>query len=264
MKINKLKYKLVRQILKNLENLINGWAFNMKLHKKIAPSIYSNWFQLATFSTKVKDRPELGKLNTNRIYNIEKCAQIINGLVLDKKDIFSLMKIIGEPSLKKGFKAGPVIINGKLENSSGGGICQVSTTLFNAALLANLTILQKYNHSRDVWGKDRLIDLGRDAAFVYLLKDLKFRNNFNHKVVILLNFAPETMELKCTLLSEFISNFQVKIESTILKELTYENPSNPENNYSGWVVETKRITSYQAKELITYKKIETYLPGNTP
>lgn len=63
-------------------------------------------------------------------------------------------------------RTGPMIMGDSLGFTVGGGLCQITTTLFNAALLANLQILEKHNHNMDIWGNNRFIELGR-MLFAY-------------------------------------------------------------------------------------------------
>lgn len=171
-----LKYKRTRILLEVLKNIAKGWVFDISAAKATAAELAALKIPISEFTLPIRVRPELGPENANRIGNMKIAASLIDTLVVRPGKIFSLQALIGEPSPAKGFKDGPVLLNGRLCSAPGGGLCQISTVLFNAALLANMEILEKYNHSVDVWGTARLVGLGRDAVYAFAVKDLKFRN----------------------------------------------------------------------------------------
>lgn len=263
----RIKFKRLRLFLDDLYSFFRGWYLRFA-HSKADKSDYSRLKVVSQFSTDIKWREELGEINRNRIENMMLCCKFINGLRIKKGEVFSLKKMIGEPTPKRGFKEGPVIVRGELRMSSGGGLCQVSTTVFNAALTANLKILQKYNHSTDLWGDNRFIGLGRDAAYVYARRDLKFKNSHGSDIVVLMEVDEQNLKLKCSILSENELSHKVQIESRVLKELALgkrakrigdQNPG----YRKGWLVETKRyvINDNDVKK-VTYYKREKYKPAS--
>lgn len=202
----------------------------------------------------VKVRPQLGEQNQHRIHNMKQCCGLISGTLLKPKDVFSLQHCIGEPSEKTGFKTGPVIINGTLGHGSGGGICQISTVLFNTALLGNLKIIEKHNHSSDIWGENRMIGLGRDAAYVYLRKDLIFQNNSGYPLQVNLELDTTMMIITASLLvPDMYNDEKVEISTDILED----------KNSRMWVVKTKRTAlDRDGKCRVTYRKTEKYRKRN--
>jgi vancomycin resistance protein YoaR len=92
----------------------------------------------------------------------------------------SINATTGERTAAKGYQVAPVIINGQLEDSLGGGMCQVSTTLFNAAFEAGLQIVERTNHSLYI----SHYPLGRDATVSYGSYDLKFRNDTKNWILV--------------------------------------------------------------------------------
>lgn len=123
---------------------------------------------------------EFNLKNYNRVDNIKLAASKINNIIVDSKEKFSFNKIIGDRSIQQGFKEAPVIINGELKAGLGGGVCQVSSTIYNAALYSGLEIVQVKNHSIPSGYTDK----GRDATVDYGSIDLVFRNNYNHPILI--------------------------------------------------------------------------------
>lgn len=108
-----------------------------------------------------------------RSANIKLAADIINGIVLMPGEKFSFNRHVGRRTAEGGFRVAGVFVNGRKEEDIGGGICQVSTTLYNAAVLSDLKIVTRSNHSRPV----PYVPIGRDAAVSYPNPDLVIENN---------------------------------------------------------------------------------------
>lgn len=123
---------------------------------------------------------KLESSSPNRIWNIKLAAQKINRTILKPGEIFSFNETVGERNRKKGYREAPVLINQLVAYDVGGGICQVATTLYDAALLANLDILERHHHSRPVG----YVTPGLDATVAYGFKDLKFKNPHSSPVYI--------------------------------------------------------------------------------
>lgn len=119
--------------------------------------------------------------DTNRTANVKLSAQKINGRLLYPGQIFSYNDIVGPREKAQGFKEAMEIINGEFVPGVGGGVCQVSSTLYNAVLLAGLTIVDRTNHSKPL----SYVALGRDATVVYNVLDFKFMNDSPAPVMIM-------------------------------------------------------------------------------
>ena len=115
-----------------------------------------------------------------RSYNIRLSAQRSNGVILLPGETFSYNNQTGPRVLSNGFKNAPVIMNNDYVDGPGGGVCQTSTTLFNAVLLAGLEIDEVHNHSKTSSYASR----GRDAMVNDGGSDLRFTNNFDHAVYV--------------------------------------------------------------------------------
>lgn len=111
--------------------------------------------------------------NVGRAYNIRVAANALDGLLAPPGQEVSFNKVVGPRSTEAGYKNAKVIINNEFVDGVGGGVCQVSTTLYNAITLSNLEILERTNHSLPI----PYVPIGRDATVVYGLSDLRFRNN---------------------------------------------------------------------------------------
>ena len=119
--------------------------------------------------------------NANREHNIALCCSMLSGTVLMPGEEFSMNDTTGKRTKEKGFKEANTIVGGnELVPGIAGGVCQVSGTLFNAALLADLEITQRYHHSFELGYLKR----GRDATVNYGTADLKFINNHDYPIYI--------------------------------------------------------------------------------
>jgi vancomycin resistance protein YoaR len=118
--------------------------------------------------------------DANRIHNVQLVAHLVDGALIAPGKEFSFNATTGERTAKKGFLEAPVIVNGELQTGLGGGICQVSTTVFNAAFEAGLPITARTNHALYISHYPQ----GRDATVNYPDVDLKFVNDTGHWLLL--------------------------------------------------------------------------------
>ena len=116
----------------------------------------------------------------SRLHNVALVAELIDGTLVAPGKTFSFNGTTGERTAEKGFQEAPVIINGELQTGLGGGICQVSTTVFNAAYEAGLEIDERTNHALYI----SHYPLGRDATVNYPDLDLKFTNDTDNWLLV--------------------------------------------------------------------------------
>ncbi|HEY6836960.1 MAG TPA: VanW family protein [Gaiellaceae bacterium] len=116
----------------------------------------------------------------NRIHNVQLVARLIDGKLIAPGATFSFNHATGARTASKGFLEAPVIINGEVTTGLGGGVCQVSTTVFNAAYEAGLNITQRTNHALYISHYPQ----GRDATVDYPDVDLKFVNDTPHWLLL--------------------------------------------------------------------------------
>lgn len=121
--------------------------------------------------------------NKTRSYNISLAIKAINNQVIFPGETFSFNKVVGKRTAKKGYLRAPIIIKGKVYEGIGGGICQVSSTLFNAVDQAGLKIIERYSHSKKV----PYVPPGRDATVSWYGPDFIFSNNYNQPILIRAN-----------------------------------------------------------------------------
>ena len=118
--------------------------------------------------------------NTNRVTNIYLSAQKTSDVLLMPGEEFSYNELTGKRIASNGYKDAPVIINGKLEQDVGGGVCQVSSTLFNSVMYSGLDITSRRNHSL----KSSYVPIGQDAMVTDGGSDFRFKNPYNHPIYI--------------------------------------------------------------------------------
>lgn len=118
--------------------------------------------------------------NKNRSHNIALAAKAIDSAVVFPGESFSFNEVVGMRTVDKGYKRAAVIVRGELSEGVGGGICQVSSTLFNAIDRAGLQIVKRYSHSRSV----PYVLAGRDATVSWGGPDFVFHNAYNQPILI--------------------------------------------------------------------------------
>ncbi len=117
----------------------------------------------------------------DRTHNMALAIGKVNGTALKSGESFSLNNTVGERTVQEGYRSAPIFRDGRIVPDTGGGVCQVASTLYNVALLANLQVLERSHHSRPVW----YCPAGRDATVYWGQHDLRFRNSLKHTIVIL-------------------------------------------------------------------------------
>ena len=129
---------------------------------------------LVTFSTKYNGR------DVNRTTNLRLAANKVNGTVLLPKQEFSYNKTLGERTIQAGYKEAAVFSNGQVVNGIGGGICQISSTLYDAVIMANLKVTTRRNHQFVT----SYLPGGKDATVVWGSQDFKFVNTRKYPIRI--------------------------------------------------------------------------------
>ncbi|QGH37052.1 hypothetical protein GI584_18410 [Gracilibacillus salitolerans] len=118
--------------------------------------------------------------NKERSHNVSLSAEAINNHVVFPGKTFSFNEVVGKRTEEKGYLPAPEIVKGELTEGIGGGICQVSSTLFNAVDRAGVQIMERYSHSKKV----PYVPPGRDATVSWYGPDFTFKNNYNQPLLI--------------------------------------------------------------------------------
>ncbi len=141
---------------------------------RISESDLKDMGEISTFSTWYNPN------QINRSHNIALASKPLNSIVLKPGEVLSFNQTVGNVSYEKGYRDALVIVGDKFEPGLGGGLCQVSSTLYNACLLAGLKIVERHNHNLAV----AYVPLGQDATVVHGLQDFRFQNNLNDPIYI--------------------------------------------------------------------------------
>ncbi|MDO9535144.1 MAG: VanW family protein [Bacillota bacterium] len=191
----------------------------------------------------------------NRAHNIVLAAKSIDNIVLAPGDLFSFNQIVGDASLAAGYRDAPIIVNEQIVMGAGGGICQVSSTLYNAVLLAGLKIEERYNHGLPVG----YLPPGLDATISYNYLDLKFSNNSSSHLLIHMQVLGN--QLKAVLFGDPSQKQEIKIITqnfyTIAPPVHYRQAEDRPSTYKlliqegkpGYTVETIRIFYEKGEEV---------------
>ncbi|MNW26137.1 Vancomycin B-type resistance protein VanW [compost metagenome] len=172
----------------------------------------------------------LGSSSTGRVHNVQAAAKTVDGMILRPDEVFDYAKVIADAESKYGFREAPVIVSGRLEPGIGGGICQVSSTLYHAALQTGLNIVERRNHSLPV----SYLPRGQDATFATGSINFRFKNNTGKHLLLRANVES--------------GQLVVKFFGTFPKEITYQ-------------IESKTVSTISIPD--SYVQNNSLLPGQS-
>lgn len=182
-----------------------------------------------------------------RIKNIENAVSFIDGTVLYPGEEFSVGDAISPLDASNGYELAGAYENGTTVESYGGGVCQVSTTLYNAVLAAELEVTQRANHSMLV----SYVDPSRDAAIAGDYKNLKFKNNLESPIYIEGYTSGKNLYFNIYGEETRDANRKVTYESEIVSEAARTYEFTPAANYIGYIAVTE--SAHIAKEAKLWK-----------
>ena len=172
-----------------------------------ATELKERYSLLSEFTTSFKGST-LGR--KNRVNNMALAVERINGVVLAPGEEFSMNETILDRNKENGYYLAPAIRNGTYEKEYGGGVCQVSSTLFNAVMMADLTVTERHHHS---WPMT-YVPIGRDATISTGYKDFKFVNDSEGELVIFAHMDRKAKTITVRLYGVHSHNFDhIKIVS---------------------------------------------------
>lgn len=170
---------LEKDILNKISGDLNGDVEIQAPVEEVQASITGD--KLSKINTKISSfSTNFSTSTAARATNISLATSFINGKVLMPGETFSFNDVVGQRTASRGFQEAPVIIGNKVDSGLGGGICQVSTTLYNAAIRANLQTVERIHHTLP----SHYIGLGMDATVDYGNIDYKFKNTLEFPVYI--------------------------------------------------------------------------------
>ena len=199
-------------------------------------------------------RDELGSTSTKlsgtkaRRNNVKLAGDCCDGVILNDGDIFDYNQVVGRRTVERGFGAAPAYVSGETVETIGGGICQVSSTIYYAALLSNLEIVERYAHgytpSYIKWGMDATVSWGGP--------EFRFRNDTGYP--IRLDVECDNNQIKVTIVG-------TKTDDTYV-EMTYEEISSKgyeteyiETDELDWGVQKQKQSPYTGHTVISYRNI---------
>ena len=174
---------------------------------------------ISEYSTKTSN-------NYNRNNNISQACVYMNGTILQPGDEFSFNGVVGQRTSDRGFKEATVIQGGQYEQGLGGGICQVSTTLYNAVLKADLEVTSRSGHA---WPSD-YVPIGLDATVDWPSLDFKFKNNTDYQIVVAAWWDSSDSYVHCQIYGKKLPDGQyIELESEIISTVSAGSPEYVEN-----------------------------------
>ena len=207
--------------------------------KYTAPSVTTNMIGTEAFPDLLaKYSTNYNAKDTDRTTNLRLAAEKINGTVLMPGETFSYNTVVGERTIAAGYKEAAMYQNGEVVDGLGGGICQISTTLYNAVLYSNLEIVERRNHQF----VPSYSKAGRDATVVYGSIDFRFKNTRNYPVKILCTVSGGVAKCEIYGLKENpdydveITSRVTETTSTSIKSETYKTV-----RQNGQVISSERI-----------------------
>ena len=212
--------KNIEALLNEIENALNsGKNSVVAKYREIKPKINVQDIKKET-NFRVSFTTNYSYSNIDRKYNIQLASKKINGIILDNGEEFSFNKIVGLRTEENGFKNAKVIFNGDYVDGVGGGVCQVSTTLYNTALLSGLLITEHHPHSLQV----SYVEPSFDAMVNSVSSDLKFINNTGGRLYIksVADFNNLTISFYGIKQNEKYDRVSVVVEETACNEYLYE------------------------------------------
>jgi len=194
----------------------------------IEPEIKTNEIGEAAFPDLLGSyTTKFDETNYSRAKNVKLALQKLNGVVVMPGEVFSYNKTLGKRTVEAGFDYAAGYSGGKVVPMLGGGICQVSSTLYDAVVYANLNIVERHNHMFQT----QYIGAGRDATVVYGSLDFKFENNREYPIMIKTKSNSGVADVKIFGIKEAIE-YEIDIVPTVLSytaySVVYENDSSME------------------------------------
>lgn len=205
-----------------------------------------------------------------RNVNLSLAAKKIDGLIIPSGKKFGFNKIVGPRTRKYGYQNAGVISRGRVIAGLGGGICQVSTTLYTAIIEANLKIIERHNHS--IYDGIEYSEKGMDSAIAWGYKDLRFKNPLKTPILIscisgsgsvhVKVYCKEKPDTKISLETRNIIKHPFKVKSKVNRKLKKGTKKVVRPGVTGYSVETYRIVTTNGKSKEERLSKDRYLTYN--
>lgn len=237
---------------------------------KTEPAITTEQLQDRMFRDTLSTFTAESDSDSGRKNNLKLACAAVNGIVLNPGETFDYNDTLGQRTRANGYREANAYVNGETVKTVGGGICQVSSTIYYCALMADLEIVTRRNHSYP----SSYIPLGMDATVSWGGPEFRFRNNTDYPIKIVASASGG--DTTVSIMSYDDRDYYVKMEYEVLKKTSYsvvyktfpaDNPEGYKNGqvistpYTGYVVDTYRVKySKETNEEIsrTYEARSTY------
>jgi vancomycin resistance protein YoaR len=206
---------------------------------------------LSSYTTSIEDQ------DYNVKANIALAANKLNGAVIRPNEVFSFNSVVGDGSAANGFLIGRVLYQDTAAYEPGGGICQVSSTLFNAMLLSGFPIIERHRHSNPV----RYVPLGLDATIRYGKKDLRMKNPTSNHLYIYTSMNDRSLTIMINGAIKPLHSFEIYTEEEEIN-LPFKEEENQKvrPGFSVYVYRKKLLDGKVIENLLLYK--DFYPPVN--
>ena len=181
--------------------------------------------------------------------NVKLAGEACNGVVLNDGDIFDYNAVVGKRTTERGYGAAPAYVNGETVDTIGGGICQVSSTIYYATLLANLEIVERYAHryapSYITWGMDATVSWGGP--------EFRFRNNTGYPIRLDVTYDKKN-NIKVEIVGTKTDDTYVKMTYKNLGDTPYET-ERIETEDLPWGTEQRKQSPYTGHQVVSYRNV---------
>ena len=180
--------------------------------------------------------------------NVRLSGEAVNGTVLNDGDVFDYNQVVGKRTTERGYGEAATYVNGETVNTVGGGICQTSSTIYLATLLANLEIVERYNH-RFYPG---YITLGMDATVSWGGPEFRFKNNTGYPIRLDVSYADS--KLTVSIVGTKVDDTYVKMTYSTLSTTGYETEY-VESPDLAWGTQKQKQNGYVGYEVVSYRNL---------
>ena len=181
--------------------------------------------------------------------NVKLAGEACNGVVLNDGDIFDYNAVVGKRTTDRGFGAAPAYVNGETVDTIGGGICQVSSTVYYATLLANLEIVERYAHRY----APNYITWGMDATVSWGGPEFRFRNNTGYPIRLDVTYDKKN-NIKVEIVGTKTDDTYVKMTYKNLGDTPYET-ERIETEDLPWGTEERKQSPYTGHQVVSYRNV---------
>ena len=213
----------------------------------VVPEVDSETLSATLFCDVLSEHTTSGNSASGRVINLRLACEAVNGVVLNPGEVFDYNETLGERTSERGYQYGATYVGGKTIQSIGGGICQVSSTIYYCSLLADMEIVTRSNHGYVVG----YLPLGMDATVSWGGPEFRFKNNSNYPIKI--EASADGGKVTIRILGTDDKDYYVKMTYDVLATYgakTIEEIIDPENNPKGYTdgeVITSPYTGYTVR-----------------